>query len=118
MDNTQQQLLTAPGSGSQNATQDPQSSPQALGLAAQTDTVQTGAPTSLLVSQNGILLHSALVPTVNLDASATTTSTTTVQATHHGPNPTLLGFAGLLFLIAIVLFWSTSRSAKTTTKSL
>ncbi len=112
---TSQQLPTANSSGTQNTTQNPQNSVQTGSLADQTGSVQTGGLNSLLESQNGIPLQNTYSSAINLSSPITQTSTQADQGAHHTPNYLLLGGSGLLFVVAIVLFWTSSRSAKNTT---
>lgn len=111
---TSQQLPTAYSSGTQNTTQNPQNSAQTGSLANQTGSVQTSGLNSLLESQNGIPLQNTYSSAISLN-SPITTSTQSNQLPHHSPNYILLGGSGLLFVIAIVLFWMSSLSAKNTT---
>jgi hypothetical protein len=118
MNNQQPALSATSGSGTQSTTQDPQSTNQANNLGAQNSGIQTSIPSNALESEEGgIPLYSTPIPTVNLNQSiqAPAASAKTVQTTHHAVNPVMLGFAGILLLVAIILFWNISRSAKNTT---
>ncbi|HEX4775054.1 MAG TPA: hypothetical protein VH234_06075 [Candidatus Saccharimonadales bacterium] len=112
-------LNATSNSSGQTTTQSPQSAVGSSVGGAQTGGVQSGTPNNLLTSSNGISLSSTALTTVSLNPGTTTaTSTTTVPlaspAKHH-INSVLLGFSGLLIVVAIVLFWVASRSVKSTT---
>ena len=107
-----QQLPVSAGSGTQTTTQSPQNSTQSATLSNQVDNVQIGTPASLLNNVGGISLSSTTQPTVNLASNASTTQPVAQQAIHHSPNLILVGFSGLLFVVAVVLFWVTSPSSK------
>jgi hypothetical protein len=114
---TNQQLSAGAGTGAQASTQNPQTSSPSNNLATDTENTQTSSPDSVLNGQGSIQLHPTVVPSVNL-ASVTTVGTTqpSTQTTHHTTNPALLGVSCLLFVVAIVLFWTTYRGDKNTTE--
>src|SRR5487761_1621130 len=102
-------LSTGLGGGTQTTTQDPQNSTQASSL-GQSQNVQTGTAVSLLDSHTGIPLNNTIVPTVSLSTGTPHTAPPMPPATsHHGLNPVLLGLSLLLFVVAVALFWATSR---------
>jgi hypothetical protein len=115
-------LLTQGGTGAQSTTQDPQTSPtSSTSLNGQTTNLQQGdSATSLLTSGNGgIPLQSNQVSATSLSSTTSSPSQTAVtntQPQHHGLNPVLLTISIVLFIAAVGLFISTSRSAKTTTQ--
>jgi len=110
-------LSATTGSGSQGTTQDPQTASQAPVIPAnQSSSVQPSAPNSILTNVGGIPLQQTGGQSLSLAPSTTAATVATPQAVHHHPNSVLLGFSVLLFVVAIVLFWSTTRTAKTTTK--
>ncbi|HEY5442561.1 MAG TPA: hypothetical protein VIJ68_03415 [Candidatus Saccharimonadales bacterium] len=112
-------LPTTGSSQSQSATQSPQAGVQSISSGAKSSSVQPGTTTSLLSgSTSGVALRPTALPTVNLtNVPATSTQATTqaapAKAPHH-VNSALLGMAILLFVVAVVLFWVTNRSAKNT----
>src|SRR5579871_2048427 len=117
MSNTQN-LSIGSGSGLQSSTQSPQTSTQStLASGNQSQSVQSGTAASLLTTSKGIPLSATAVPSVGLSADRSTTQSAAGQAAaHHGLNPVLAGLSGLLCLVAVVLFISTFRTAKNTTK--
>ncbi|HUY85286.1 MAG TPA: hypothetical protein VMU97_02100, partial [Candidatus Dormibacteraeota bacterium] len=72
-------------------------------------------------SQNGVTLHGTALSTVNLTTPApalplaTSTAAPARPAKHH-VNPVLFGLPALLVVVAVVLFWVTSRTVKSTTE--
>jgi hypothetical protein len=109
------QLTTGQGSGTQAATGNPQTITP-TNTTALASSVQPGIASSLLRSQGGIPLSSTALPTVSLGSVSQQTQTQPVQPlpAHH-INTTYLIAPGLLFVIAIIAFWLTSRSVKSTT---
>lgn len=109
-------LNTTSGTGNQATTQSPQVAGSSGTTGAKASSVQPGTASDLLRSQQGIQLKDTPVTTVNLSEA---TSSGTVQQTpatkHHHINPALGAFSIALFVLAIVLFWITSRTAKSTT---
>ena len=113
-------LTTTTGSGTQTTTGTPQTVGSAPNnSAAKAGSVQPGTATSLLTSKQGVSLSNTPVTTVNLNGAQTTAATSAQTpnntATSRDVNPVALGFCGLLFVAAVVLFLVTSRSAKNTT---
>jgi hypothetical protein len=116
------QLTTTTGSQSQTTAQAGNLQPtgQAGDTATNSSDVQPGTATSLLSSQQGgVPLHGTSLSQVSLNnptpaALPVATTTTTVVKPHH-VNTVFLGFSGLLFVVAVILFWTTSRSVKSTT---
>lgn len=110
---------TTNSSGGQTTTQSPQSAVGSGVGGTQTGGVQSGTPNNLLTSSNGISLSGTALTTVSLNpGTATKASTTTVPLASpikHHVNSVLLGFSGLLIVVAIVLFWVANRSVKSTT---
>jgi hypothetical protein len=107
----------------QGTTQSPQASAGSGGPAtAPSSKVQPGTASSLLArttdSRSGIALIGTPLSVVDLNAStqtATPPETQALQPKAHHLNPVLLGLGIGLFVLAIVFFWATSRSAKNTT---
>lgn len=113
-------LTTKPGTGTQTATQSPQSvTNQANSAAATSGEVQPGTAASVLTaSRGGIVLQDTPLTTVNLGATTSTTSSSrppVVLPTQHHFNPLLVGVVILLCAVTLVFFWTTARSAKNTT---
>jgi len=114
-----QNLTTGSASGVQTTTQNPQISGGSANFSGQsTGTIQRGTASELLTSSGGVSLQNRGVTTLNLKTStiSNTKSATVTGQAQSSPNPFFLGFSLLLFGVAIVLFWTTSRSAKNTTK--
>lgn len=114
------QLTASSGSGTQSATQSPQTAGQPSTAAAQTSNVQPGTATDLLRSQSGVQLQDTALSTVSLSTQTTSSSTTsaapaTQQPKHH-VNAVLFALPVLLVLLAVIFFWLTSRSVKSTTE--
>ena len=112
-------LTTTSSSGQQTSTGNPQiAPPQSGGPSTESAGIQPGTTSSLLTATSaGLPLNTAQpLTTVDLKASATaTTATTTPQIKDHQVSPGLIGLTIALFALAIIAFWVTSRSAKTTT---
>jgi hypothetical protein len=110
------QLTTTAGSGVQATTQSPQSAGQPSTAGAQSSSVQPGTATALLNGQSGVPLHGTVLSTINLNATtpAIVSVPTSNQPKHH-VNLMLFGLSALLLVVAVVLFWTTTRSAKNTT---
>ena len=114
-------LRTTTGEGVQTTT----GTPQSVGASRNTNPltpansseVQPGTASNVLSGKGGISLSGQPLTVVSLGTTATGTSTqTSAQATTDQQiNPAGIGLAVLLFVIAIVFFWLTSRSAKNTT---
>lgn len=110
------QLTTTTSSGQQGATQSPQTAGQAGNTGAQASSVQPGTAADLLNSQNGVPLHAQALTIVNVNPATTSIAQATPKtvAKRHINTP-LMGVSIALLLIAIILFWMTSRSVKSTT---
>jgi hypothetical protein len=116
------ELTTAPASGDQGTTQNPQTVPSGQsvsGASTQSGGVQPGTAQAVLTSQDGLSLRASALTTVNLNTTASTESQTrpvseTQQSDHH-INPALFAISITLVLIAIGLFWFINHSAKSTT---
>lgn len=115
------QLTAVNGSGDQAATQSPQSASQPATGDTASSGVQPGTATSLLNGgQGSVQLHPSALSTVDLGggagaATGTVAGTAAKTATRHHVNPVLFGVSALLLVVAVVLFWTTSRSVKSTT---
>jgi hypothetical protein len=111
------QLTTVNGSGEQTTTQSPQSATQPAATGTLSGSLQPGTASNLLNGQGGVALHGTSLSTVSLSAAspATTASTAAVTPVKHHPIPALYGVSTLLLVIALILFWTTSRSVKITT---
>jgi len=111
-------LTASNGSGTQTATQSPQTVGGSAATARSTS-LQPGTATSLLTSQNGVALRPTPLSTVNLNASTqaapSQTSPLTNPASHH-LNPILIVLCVIFLAAAFILFWTTNRSAKNTTE--
>ncbi|HZL08264.1 MAG TPA: hypothetical protein VFC50_03660 [Candidatus Dormibacteraeota bacterium] len=115
------QLTTTSNSQSQTTTQAGNLQPTGQGSIGGTSSssVQPDTANSLLSGGQGVPIQGTALSTVNLNPPATATASkptvaAPVKPPHHA-NTVFLGFSGLLFLVAIVLFWTTSRSVKSTT---
>jgi hypothetical protein len=60
-------------------------------------------------------LHANALTTVNLSGATQTQTGQNAPAAKHHINTALLGISVVLFVVAIVLFWLTSRPVKSTT---
>lgn len=110
-------LTTVTGSGTQSSTQSPQSVGSTGGAPSNATGVQPGTATSLLnTTTGGVALKSTQLSVVGLGARTTTQTSQPEPAPAKHVNPVLFGFSGLLFIIAIAMFWATARTAKTTTE--
>ena len=106
-------LTTGLGDGNQSTTQTPQSAGRAATGGTDSDKVQSGTPSDILNNQQGIELKPAPLTTVDLNQTATVQA---AKPSHpHHINPVLGVFSLALFVVAIALFWITSRSVKKTT---
>ncbi|MGZ6005581.1 MAG: hypothetical protein ACXWLH_05555 [Candidatus Saccharimonadales bacterium] len=110
-------LNTTTGSGSQSATQSPQSSVTSTDTnSAASSGVQPSVNQDALLNQQGIQITNTQPNTISLgDTTSSSTSTPVNIPNSHHINPALAGFSIALFVVAIVLFWVTSRPVKTTT---
>jgi hypothetical protein len=110
------QLTTSSNSGIQSTTQSPQNSAGSSGPAAQVGSVQPGtAPNLLNTDKNGVALSNQSLSLVNLGARQSQISKFAPAPERH-TNPALFGVSGLLFVIAVVMFYVTARAAKNTTE--
>jgi hypothetical protein len=114
-------LSISSSGGSQTTTQNPQglvSSGTASTEAA--SNVQSGTATALLTTPTGIALHPSQLPTIAVNTSSepslptSSASVATAPPKHH-VSSALLGISAGLFIIAIIIFWAITRSAKNTT---
>lgn len=111
----QQTLTTTAATGTQTTTQSPQTSSAAGFANSPSSGVQPGTAESTLQSkQGGIPLGQASLSTVSLN-TATVAKPRIVTPKSHHINPALFGVSLLLLVVAVGLFWTTSRSVKTTT---
>jgi hypothetical protein len=108
-------LTTISGTGNQAATQSPQSAGDANPGGTNSSRVQPGTASDLLRSQNGVKLNPTPLTTVNLNSTGSGTTQPSATGNQHHINPVLGAFSIALFVLAIVLFWMTSRSVKNTT---
>ena len=101
-------------------TQNPQTAVGANNQAAKSGDVQPGTAQNLLVNSqasDGIPLTNTPLSVVNLaTGTRADAQTNVVPAAPHHMNPALLIFSVVLFVVAIGMFYATSRSAKNTTK--
>ncbi|GAC1499604.1 MAG: hypothetical protein NVS1B10_02500 [Candidatus Saccharimonadales bacterium] len=114
----QDELTAGTSSGQQTDTQNPQTAGQAGNTGAQSSSLQPGTATNLLTSPNGVSLNNTPLATLSLDPSQNTSSSSTLVPPNPAPHhlkPALLIFPGVLVLLALILFWLTTRQAKSTT---
>lgn len=98
---------------SQPATQNPQTSAVSSGVGGDASQVQPVTTTDALTTgQNSIPLIVNSLPVISMDITSTTTQTVAQPLIHHKTNDVLLGFAGVLFIAALVMFWMFSRQSK------
>lgn len=110
------QLTTTTSSGQQGTTQSPQAAGQAGNTGTQATSVQPGTATALLDGQNGVPLHGQALTVVNINAATATVAQPASKPTaKRHINAPLMGVSVFFLAVAIVLFWLTSRSVKTTT---
>ncbi len=118
--NNNQTLPTTTGSGTQATTDTPQSvaqSSSSIGSTETNSTVQPSLTSSILENQTGgIPLTSTPITAYDLNAAYPGTTTETTQTASRQPNHALLGVSILLLVVAVVLFWSTSKKSKNTTE--
>lgn len=111
------QLNITSGTGTQTGTQSPQSAGQSDSTTTQSSNLQPGTATTLLNGQGSVQLHQSELSTVSLNGSAAAVTAVPVSSPpKHHINPVLFGLSGVLLVVAIVLFWITSRSVKNTTQ--
>lgn len=105
------QLTSGQALGAQGSTQNPQSVPTG------DSGVQPTTSTDLLNGSNGIALNQPKVPTIGLGNTAQTSSqtVTTAPAAHHHVDSALLTVPGALLVLALVAFWITGTTVKSTT---
>lgn len=111
-------LTATSSSGQQTTTGNPQiAPPQSGGPSTESGGIQPGTTSNLLTNSGGLPLNTAQpLTTVDLSATSTsTTATTSPPAKDHQISPGLIGLTIALFALAIIAFWVTNRSAKTTT---
>lgn len=108
-------LNITPGSGTQSATQTPQSAGSPNNGGTETSGVQPGTASDLLRSSNGVQLKQTPLTTVNLDTAKAGSAQPVQRTEGHHIHPVLGVFSAALFILAIALFWLTSRSVKNTT---
>jgi hypothetical protein len=113
-----QDLSAASSSGTQSATQDPQTSTSGQLGGTTSSSVQPGSSVNLFSGQSGVSLNPTSLSTVNLNSDSSATTTTTVASPavlKHNPNTVLLGLMVILVVLAIAIFWKFTSSAKNTT---
>lgn len=110
-------LSTGTGGGTQTpSTSNLQAPVGSTGVApSNATTIQPGTATDLLNTKQGVSLKTEALSTVNLGAPQASVSQFTPPPAKH-TSPVLFGVSGLLFVVAIVLFVVTMRSAKNTTE--
>jgi hypothetical protein len=112
-----QQLSTVNGSGNQSVTQDPQTVTSQTAIAGtQTSNVQSQPSVNLFTGTGGVSLNPVPLTTVNLTSTKTTTVATPAPKPTTHINYAMLSVSTVLFIVAVALFWFTSRSAKSTTE--
>lgn len=109
---------TTANGGEQTTTGSPQNA-TAVGsfTGQQASAVQPGTASNLLANQpgqSGLPLRGTQLTTVNLKTSTAATATPSATPARH-LNPALFVVSGILLVVAVVLFWTAARSAKTTT---
>lgn len=108
-------LTTTSGTGTQATTQSPQAAGAANAGGTASSKVQSGTAENVLRSNDGVQLKPTPVTTINLNRTATGTTAQPTTSSKHHIHPVLGIFSVTLFVLAIVLFWATGRSAKNTT---
>ncbi|HYH36224.1 MAG TPA: hypothetical protein VD706_01860 [Candidatus Saccharimonadales bacterium] len=116
-------LTATPATGAQqSSTSNPQTVPSGQSISGASNRsggVQPGTATSVLTSNNGLSLELSPVTTVSLSKSAGTgaqsRTVSTPEPVKHQVNGTFIIIPIVLVVIAVGLFWSMSRSAKSTT---
>jgi hypothetical protein len=109
--------------GTQSSTQSPQSLVNQGTSTEASSSVQPGTATSLLTTSNGISLGPSQLSTVTIGNGASSSSHTTQTVASasppkkHTPNYVLLGVAGLLLVVAVVVSIIFTLNAKNTTYS-
>jgi cobalamin biosynthesis Mg chelatase CobN len=108
-------LTATTNSASQSTTQSPQSAGAGNNNTAQSGSVQPGTAANVLTSQNGISLQQTQLSTVSLASSSNTQTNITPAPAKH-INPFLLVVAAVLFLLAVWMFFSTTKTVNNTTE--
>ena len=110
------QLSATGGNGSQTSTQNPQTASPGNISPGSSSSIQALNSVNLFNGQNGVSLNPTPLPTVNLNTTTTQPTATpkTTVANHH-INGALLGFSIVLFILAVAMFWFTSKGANKTT---
>jgi len=108
-------LETTSGSGSQTATQSPQSATTTTGTGTAANGLQPGINQDALRSGSGVPIINTQPNSISLNSVSASTAVPVAAPQHHHANPVLAGFSIGLFALAVLLFWLTSRSVKTTT---
>ena len=104
-------LPVTSNNGSQSASSQNLQAPTGAGVApAQTSKVQPTQSAALLRGGNGLQLNAA-TPVTTVPLAASGQSSTAQPAPQKHFNYGLTGLSIVLFIIAVLLFWSTSRSA-------
>lgn|SRR5487761_1133657 len=112
----QSDLTTTNSGGTQSTTQSPQAANPGNLSTPGSNNLQANNQLNLFNSSNGVSLAPTPLSTVNLSSSTTATQSLTLpQSPKHHTNGIMLGFVGLLLVIAVVLFWQTFSFAKNTT---
>jgi hypothetical protein len=106
---------TVQASGTQTNTQSPQSATGASSGAARSAAVQPGTATNVLTADGGVPLGGTKLTTVSLTGSSTSTQAAVTPPKAQHTSPVFLGFAGVLFVAAIVVFVLMTRAEKNTT---
>jgi hypothetical protein len=110
--------LNTTTSSSQTTTATPQTAVgSSVGGSENSGSLQPGTSTDLLRSSNGIPLSTTNLPSVNLSAnlSTSTASASPVVTSKHHINVAMLSLSAIFIIVAIILFFTANRSAKTTT---
>lgn len=113
------QLKAGGATGSQINTQNPQTAGQPANLGVQSSKVQPGTANDVLnrPTTEGVPLSGTQLPSVNLSQTAaqTTAQPQPQTTTQRDINPAMIAGPATLFVLAVVVFWAMSRSAKNTT---
>ncbi|HET9098275.1 MAG TPA: hypothetical protein VFN51_01515 [Candidatus Saccharimonadales bacterium] len=111
----QPSLTTSNNGGGQTTTQDPQTAGQGNLSPAPTGSLQSNQDALDLNSDTGISLQPTPLSGVPIGSASTATSIPGTGKPAYHVNGSLLGVAILLFIVAVVLFIQTFRSANNTT---
>lgn len=110
-------LITTPGTGTQNATQDPQAAGNSNGSGTAAAAVQPGSAGNLDNGTNGVPLANTTLPTTPIGAaSATVTTPAKPLPVAHHVNQANIGMAAALFLVALVILTAIFIPVKNTTE--